>query len=492
MLKDNYLKHPDVMDFIDWLSSEIQLNQLTHCYTLPNNTRLTFQGLADAFNQYKWRFKFTDPTGLIHKGETFIDSSNSLSTLASGLQANLSPNPINDREICKWACAVMEWGGVTNGNVHWLRTNVTGLAGEIGAVKTILSGNDEDLAVLKPIRRFNAGMTKVYSLIVPDFIIYDSRVAAALAWLVSEWCKQTGRASVPQGLAFPCMPPKEGDNPRIRKSRNPSSITLKFPSMNGNVIRYVQWNMRASWILRECLTLSAKSANTVFHRQGNNDLRALEAALFMWGYDLGQNALPIGIEPPEIEEAEDNLPGPVAQDEHCKEGWNRLTTLGGRANPFCWMFDLEQDSILIDRRPGVPNIDVFSTAEIFSLLHRLYDVFGYDWFPLANDVARLSNRTERDGLGSFISYVKCNKIINPLPAQLVTQAQAASQLGPILMRYGIFEWNGRRNGIHFRLQAAPPPTIDDLKMVLSAGDENIVYEQTVSTIDDLRDALSTP
>jgi hypothetical protein len=489
MYKNNYLKHPDVMNFIDWLSSEIQLNKLMHSYTLPNNTRLTFQGLADAFNQYAWPFNFTDPTGLIHKGSSFIDSSRCLSILESGLQANLSPNPINDREICKWACAVMEWGGVTNGNVHWLRTNVTGLAGEIGAVKTILSGNDEDPAVLKPIRRFNAGMTKVYSLIVPDFIIYDSRVAASLAWLVAQWCKQTGRTSVPQELAFPCMPPKEGDNPRIRKSRNPSSATLKFPSMNGNVIRYAQWNMRASWILRECLT---RSANTVFHRQGSNDLRALEAALFMWGYDLGQNVLPIGIEPLEIEEAEDILPGPAAQDENYKEGWNRLKTLGGHANPFCWVFDLEQDSIFIDRRPGVPNLDVFSTAEIFSLLHRLYDEFGYGWFPLANSITNLTNRTEINGLGSFISYISSNKSIVPLPAGLVIHAQAASQLSPILTHFGIFEWNGAKRGICFRLQTPPPPTIDDLRMVLSAGDKNIVYEQTVSTIDDLRDVLSTP
>lgn len=464
MQKSEYLNRPDVTSFIAWLSLEIQRNNLTHFYTLPNNTRVTFRGLADAFNQYDWRFNFSDPMGQIHNGSTFIDSSRCFATLAAGLQANLPPNSKNDQAFCEWACAVMMWGGVTNGNVDWLRTNVAGLAREISAVRNILSGNDEDPAVLNSIRRFNAGMTKVYSLIVPNFIIYDSRVAASLAWLVAAWCKQVGRASVPEELAFPCMPPKEGENPRVRKSRNPSNNTLIFPNMNGNVKRYAQWNMRASWILRECLK---QSANTVFHRQGSNDLRALEAALFMWGYDLGQNMPSIDIEPPEIEEEEDeaNLPDTAAREEACVEGWNHLTTLGGHAKPFCWMFDLEQDSILIAR--GQPNDDVFSTAEIFSLLHRLYDEFGYDWFPLANNVTGLRNRTERDGLGSYISYVECNKIINPLPAQLVSQAQAASQLGPILMHYGIFEWNGAMIGICFRLQTAPPPTIDDLRMVLS-------------------------
>jgi hypothetical protein len=142
----------------------------------------------------------------------------------------------------------MMWGGVTNGNVAWLRSNVVGLAKEIDTVRKILAGKDDDFTYLKPIRRFNAGMTKVYSLLVPDFIIYDSRVAASLAWLVATWCISTGKVCVPDELAFPCMPPKEGDNPKIRKSRNPSCNSLQFPYMNGNVRRHAKWNMRASWI----------------------------------------------------------------------------------------------------------------------------------------------------------------------------------------------------------------------------------------------------
>lgn len=62
---------------------------------------------------------------------------------------------------------------------------MAGLANEIDSVKTILSGNDDNSAL--KVRRFNAGMSKVYSLIVADFIIYDSRVAAALAWFVARW-----------------------------------------------------------------------------------------------------------------------------------------------------------------------------------------------------------------------------------------------------------------------------------------------------------------
>jgi hypothetical protein len=285
MLKNDYLAIPAVNNFIDWLSVEIGQSRLTHTYTLPDNTELNFQGLAGAFAQYAWPFKFTDPTGVLHRGHTFADSTSSLASIASGLNTNLSLNPINDSDFCDWACALMEWGGVVNGNVNWLKSNVAGLASGIDTVKNILLNDDDDLECLRPIPRFNAGMTKVYSLIVPNFIIYDSRVAASLAWLVAAWCKQQEISFVPVELAFPCMPPKEGENPRIRKSRNPSDNNLKFPSMNGKVIRHARWNMRASWILNECL---ARSSDTVFHSQ-SNPLRALEAALFMWGYDLGQN-----------------------------------------------------------------------------------------------------------------------------------------------------------------------------------------------------------
>lgn len=40
--------------------------------------------------------------------------------------------------------------------------------------------------------RFNAGMTKVYSLLADSLIIYDSRVAAALGWIVVKYCQAPG------------------------------------------------------------------------------------------------------------------------------------------------------------------------------------------------------------------------------------------------------------------------------------------------------------
>lgn len=457
MRKADYLNNIDVSAFVDWLARELERPSLTHRYTQPNGITLTFSGLDSAFQQYDWAFRFVDPAERTHQGRTFTESAGALATLRSGLATHLSTKPINDRAVCDWACSVMAWGGVTNGNVAWLRANVTQLTEEIETVRAILSQNDDNLALLRPIRRFNAGMTKVYSLLVPDFIIYDSRVAAALAWLVVMWCQQNDR-SLPDLLAFPCMPPKEGENPKIRKSRNPSTNGLQFPAMRGNVRRHAQWNLRASWILRECLD---RSKETVFHAMAPDDLRALEAALFMWGYDLSQSPVSGSGSLTQNERSEsacftvESASASNANAPRCHEEWKHGETLG-RPTPFRWLFDIDKDSIIIDRDLSRP--DEFSTAEIFYLLHRLYDRFGHDWFPLANNVQRLPEGTEVDGLGSTLYRMSPD----------TTHAQAASQLGPILMQYGLFEWNQRSNGIRWRIVVTPPPTIDDLRMLLSA------------------------
>lgn len=111
MIKSSYLSNSDVHQFIEWLASELVNNHLIHSYTKSNGKILKFKGLTEAFTQYDWRFNITDPNGKNHQGRSFSDSSGCLATLASNLNASLSSNPIIDLSVCKWACAVMKWGG---------------------------------------------------------------------------------------------------------------------------------------------------------------------------------------------------------------------------------------------------------------------------------------------------------------------------------------------------------------------------------------------
>jgi hypothetical protein len=329
------------------------------------------------------------------------------------------------------------------------------LATEIAAArKTLAAGNDDRVLLGSTIRRFNAGMTKIYALLVPEFVIYDSRVAAALAWLVTRWCIETKLTLVPDLLRFPCMRPKEGDNPAIRKVRNPSCGQFRFPWLHG-AVNHAHWNLRASWILSAALNASRQEPEQNVFLDQSNPLRALEAALFMWGYDLSLNspckiqaALPLDDPDEDASDLENNQSRPTAEATP-----HKAITRGGKAKEFLWAFEPHIDSLKIDR--GLANPDYFKIHEVFSVVHILYDHFGSDWYPLANNVEKMGNETERVGLGTTIFSISRD----------ITHAQAASQLGVILEKLGIFEWNNKLRGIAWRLRVNPPATIEDMRMV---------------------------
>ena len=99
-----------------------------------------------------------------------------------------------------------------------------------------------------------------------DFIIYDSRVAGALAYLVSIWGAEF---DIPELLRFRCM------DAMGNQCRNPNRND--FPRMYANPNLYLKWNLRANWILQ---AVSQQMGH------GGLSLREIEAGLFMMGYDL--------------------------------------------------------------------------------------------------------------------------------------------------------------------------------------------------------------
>lgn len=459
MTRTEYLAQLEVDSFVTWLAKNLNNPRLTHKYGTPAGP-VKFDGIPDALAKYDWRFRFCDPNGVVHAGNTYDENAYALGILRNGIRNALEGQ--NDQDVRDWSIAIVNWGGVRNGNVKWLLENDHGLAQELGNVCAILAaGQDVTRDHLNQIRRFNAGMTKIYSLLLDDFIIYDSRVAAALTWLLTKWCVEQKRKEVPELLQFPCMRPKEGDNPAIRKLRNPSCGDYRFPWMpGGQPPRYAQWNLRANWILRE--TLNRCSKVTVFRYQ-DNSLRELEAALFMWGYNL-QCSIPCA-DPAQRVQDDIGDDEPDADEELCSHSPAEQTaqdqslhsseTRGPQGRRFQWEVDAEADCVRIHRSNGAT--DTFSIKEIFLILHSLYDQFGHDWFPLANNVGRLGNGTERPGLGTTI--------LEGCPRN-ITHAQAASYLGVILEEIRLTAWNERNTGIAWRTVRVPPPTIEDLRDLL--------------------------
>jgi hypothetical protein len=268
-----------VRDFIDWLAMNLSSKTLfVHDYVDRRSGRKwQFNGLEDACVQYQWSHQ--EALGA-PAGSTLSTNDAALNALRDALQRSLAT--ADDAAVCAAARAVMKWGGVQAGNTSWLQTNTKGLAELLSSTTATL--NSGDLGRLDKNLRFNAGMTKVYSLLARDFIIYDSRVAAALGWLVVKYCRENSLSRVPEGLAFPWASPKEATNAAAPKNRNPGQHGLSFPRLRSGRF-HAQWNLQASWILAEVLRRDTTSQFAQLSHIA--PLRRLEAALFMIGYDLG-------------------------------------------------------------------------------------------------------------------------------------------------------------------------------------------------------------
>lgn len=286
MTKQQYLKSPIVKEFTEWLSTTLS-NVYTHNYLInangpANNAWIAFNigvnwnctSIFDAYQRYHWGDEYCD----------FDTNSAILDTLKKVGKYGLQNN--NNDIVSMYCLNVFEWGGV-RGNDKYIN-NYQPTNGFVNILNEISSGiiNLDPLVfndnITSPNIKLNAGFTKVYSLLIKDFIIYDSRVAKALCKLISEFLtskNQPGNNNVDPLLAF-----------KIPRGRNDVGGNLiinnrfSFQLFNNNNSYHQVSNIRASWILKEVLRVSPISPfNTL---PINKRLRALEAALFMIGYRI--------------------------------------------------------------------------------------------------------------------------------------------------------------------------------------------------------------
>lgn len=287
--KQAYATLPNVQGFINWLATELNSKTLfNHEYVdRRSGSKWSCDSLFGAYEAYSWNFP-----GNARLGYNSGTSSKCNAKALDALRRDLIAAGSNDALVLQGAKDVMAWGGVTARNSEWLAANEAGLARMIQEVKAALIQQDPDALVLRSkTLRFNSGMTKIYSLVCPEFLIYDSRVAAALGMLVVQYCKAEGLTKVPDALCFPWAAAKEGENAEAPKRRNPSTGTLHFKRLRAGS-HHALWNIRASWILSQVLAHEA-AADSPFHTTDDpaDALRRVEQSLFMWGYDLGNAGL---------------------------------------------------------------------------------------------------------------------------------------------------------------------------------------------------------
>lgn len=290
MNKDQYLQQQDITNFSQWLASKLCGGPVN--FNVVGHTNYTT--LRNALDDYQWPNKRVD--GLRSKETGFqypvvaslaaksnlADNTQVLNVIQNALQTAYHMGNPSCNVLSGATAAVLHWGGVyttikkngkRHGNKAWLEDNHDQLHAILEAVITDHAHGD-DRSTINGLR-FNSGMTKVYSLLIDNFIIYDSRVAATLAWLALQWWTAQGHPPdrFPALLRFGCMDGRA----KLKGCRNPD--TNLFPLISSRAEDHYMWNVRANWLLLDARQRAGRDSEF-------GSLREIEAALFQIGYKI--------------------------------------------------------------------------------------------------------------------------------------------------------------------------------------------------------------
>ncbi len=279
MKRDDYLNQACVKSFIDWLRPIVRgETDFHHCYTMRQsrhvpegyNRRFESESIYEAYNKYVWNRKYLN------------DNQVDLKDIAKRLR---QADEQDDRQAFVKAIGdVLDWGGIFTGRLNDLRERGKQAVPEFRRIfrkaRLLLDPSRADTSLLKDVTDMNSGWSKVYSLILDGFPIYDGRVGAAMGYLVRKHCEDENNnlVTVPDLLHFRWGEGQGGHN------RDPSSGSLQFEKLSYNSSGKRKWaecNVWTAWILGEVC-----DEGEFGDLSSNEQMRALEAALFMIGYEL--------------------------------------------------------------------------------------------------------------------------------------------------------------------------------------------------------------
>ncbi len=258
MRRDDYLEDEAVRAFLDWATPIVTggrgLNEP------ERGVRSGFETIAGAWNGYKWdRKSYRQTVAFLGERARQIreaaDRNDSVAFLGAARE-------------------VLRWGGVVGGNARRLDALRDEAIPLLQVNARLLSPKTADLERVWVVQPMNSGFSKIYSLMLDGFPIYDSRVACALASLVRWFCEETeGLTEVPELLAFG-IPPNQGNT-----NRDPSCGEITFPKIRyGGSGLHAKSNVMAAWVLDDL------SEHGPFGERGDAERQfALQSAMFMIG-----------------------------------------------------------------------------------------------------------------------------------------------------------------------------------------------------------------
>lgn len=278
--KEDYLKRPVVKKFLCFLEKVIEGNIVLDCSYVPATDKkhpFNAKSIEDGVVNYRWA------------GKNYLQNKSELEILSKDLQIALDNN--DEKSALINSLKVLVWGQVYRGSVDWLTAIAEHgcLVEKIILSKNILEGDTSEGIELfsgaTPLR-CDSGTTKVFSLAASKSVIYDGRVACALGMFIFDFLKLEGISELPPELDFLMD---------SNSSRNPSAEHIKFSSKSSQskkALNHAISNLKLNWLLEHLVsrnTFNWKAVELTNSSSITNKMRAIEASLFMIGYQVNKD-----------------------------------------------------------------------------------------------------------------------------------------------------------------------------------------------------------
>ncbi len=190
---DEFVNDNNVQGFCNYLRQLISTQiEFTHNYTIIPRGRINphwinynngsqfweCDSIKNAHDQYYWPWKNQNNQWVGNYEETSLE----LHRIRENL---LNARAENQQENYLATCTnLLNWGGgyrLAHHNMRWMRGLGLNLFNTLNSIEEQFTNNAPDFANINDLRS-NAGLTKIYSQVFSDFIIYDSRVAVSLRY----------------------------------------------------------------------------------------------------------------------------------------------------------------------------------------------------------------------------------------------------------------------------------------------------------------------
>lgn len=286
MDKQEFLAQADVSKFINWLiiklpNLPIELNIKKSPFN-PNEINASVNGLPLVLEHYSWKASWIDQNNVTVNSVDWDSTSKSLERLSNELR--LAVDNHDEQKTLLMCLAVLKWGGV-KGAIRFLKNKASNnqLVDYLNNCRPYFDiSNNQSLQKVDAnlIERFDAGLTKIHSLLDQSGSpIYDSRVGAAIAMLYQLYkndCVGESLLDFPSGSAKGSQIRDPGD---LGFNSAPQFYTSSVKSY-----QWAQYQIKLGWIIEVLAQQNWFQVKTSYSL--SYQCRAIEACLFMIGYDL--------------------------------------------------------------------------------------------------------------------------------------------------------------------------------------------------------------